>query len=245
MPEGGRLLLETANVILDEAGARAFPDARPGEYVRLRVADTGLGIAPDVLPRIFDPYFTTKEQGKGTGLGLAMVFGIVQQHQGWIDCASAVGQGTRFDIYLPRLPQVEAGPGPAPLAPPPAGGSETLLLVDDDPALRHVGRMILERYGYRVLAAESGVQALEVYRREREQIRLVILDLTMPQLSGRDTLRGLREIDPAVRVVFTSGYSAEAPAALEQDRVQGFVPKPYREQQLAETVRQALDAPPG
>jgi PAS domain S-box-containing protein len=243
MPEGGRLLLETANVVLDEAGARAFPEARPGEHVRLRVTDTGHGIAPDLLPRIFDPYFTTKEHGKGTGLGLAMVFGIVQQHQGWIDCASTVGEGSRFDIYLPRLAQ--SGPEPAAPPPPPAGGHETILLVDDDAALRQVGRALLERYGYRVLTAENGEQALEVYRCERKHIELVILDLTMPRLSGRDTLRRLREIDSRVRVVFTSGYSVEATAALEQDRVHGFVAKPYRERELAQVVRSALDQPAG
>jgi signal transduction histidine kinase len=113
MPEGGRLLLETANVILDEGAAQAFPDARPGEYVRLRVADTGAGIPAEILPRIFDPYFTTKQPGKGTGLGLGMVFGIVRQHQGWIVCSSTVGRGTSFDIYLPRLPQA-ARPGDRP-----------------------------------------------------------------------------------------------------------------------------------
>jgi PAS domain S-box-containing protein len=240
MPEGGRLTVETANVILDETGAAAFPEARPGEYVRLRVRDTGQGIAPDLLPRIFDPYFTTKDQGKGTGLGLAMVFGIVQLHHGWIDCTSAVGQGTRFDVYLPRLPA--AGAEPVPTAPPPpAGGSETVLLVDDDTAVRNLGRTMLEKYGYQVLVAEDGERALEVYRAERERIRLVILDLSMPRLSGRDTLRRLREIDPDVPVVFTSGYSAEAPAALEQDQVLGFIPKPYHEQELAHTVRAALD----
>jgi PAS domain S-box-containing protein len=242
MPEGGRLLLETANVVLDEAAARASAEARPGEYVRLRVSDTGHGIPADLLPRIFDPYFTTKEQGKGTGLGLAMVFGIVQQHRGWIDCASAVGQGTRFDVYLPRLPASE--PAPAAPAAPPAGGNETLLLVDDDAAVRQLGRAILEKYGYQVLVAEDGARALEVYRREQGRVRLVLLDLMMPRLSGRDTLRQLRALDPAVRVVLTSGYSAEAPPALEQEGVLGYVAKPYRERELAQTVRRALDQAP-
>jgi PAS domain S-box-containing protein len=241
MPEGGRLLLETANVVLDEPAARRLPDARPGEFVRLRVQDTGYGIPAGIQSRIFDPYFTTKEPGKGTGLGLAMVFGIVKQHQGWIVCTSTVNQGACFDIYLHRLSAPTPAAQNANSLPPPSGGSERILLVDDDPMLRALGRTILEEYGYHVLLAEDGLRALEVYRREVGKIDLVILDLTMPQLSGQETLRELCRLDPGVKVVFASGYAAEVSSGADLGRVRGFIQKPYREQDLAAVVRAALD----
>jgi two-component system, cell cycle sensor histidine kinase and response regulator CckA len=241
MPEGGRLSLEAANAAVDEEQARAHAGARRGEYVRLRVRDTGRGIAADVLPYIFEPFFTTKGVGKGTGLGLAVVFGIVQQHQGWIECTSVVGSGACFDIYLPR-----SGGAPATAAvvaaPPAPLGSETVLLADDDAALRSLGRVILSRYGYEVLLAEDGQQAVDVYRREKDRIALVILDLTMPRLSGRDALRRLLEINPQVRVLLASGYSTEQGAEAGAEGVLGFVTKPYGERDLAAAVRGALDA---
>jgi PAS domain S-box-containing protein len=239
LPDGGWLVVETANVSVGDDYARRHLGARPGEFVRLRVTDTGHGIPPEVLPRIFDPFFTTKGPGKGTGLGLAMVFGIVQQHQGWVDCVSEVGHGTRFDVYLPRsAPQPAAGGQPARM--PANGGDETVLLVDDESLLRTLGATILRRYGYDVLVAEDGLHALEVYGRERGRVRLVVLDVTMPRLSGRDTLRRLRDLDPAVPVVFASGYAAEHVLQSDPD-VLGFVSKPYRPEDLAHAVRAALD----
>jgi PAS domain S-box-containing protein len=241
-PSGGRractITLETANVALDEQDAREHPQGRAGEYVRLRVCDTGTGIAPDVLPRIFEPFFTTKEPGKGTGLGLAMVFGIVQQHQGWVECSSAVGRGTCLDIYLPR-DAAAAGPAAAEAPPELTEGSETVLVADDEPLLRDLARAILEGQGYKVALAGDGVEAVESYRRERSD--LVVLDLTMPRLSGREALRHLREIDPEVRVLFASGYTAEHLRDEEQRQVLGFVKKPYRPEDLAYAVRTALD----
>jgi len=209
MTEGGRLVLQTDHFVPDEEYLRMHLEARPGEFVRLRVRDTGYGIPPEIRPRIFEPFFTTKETGQGTGLGLAMVFGIVKQHRGWIDCESVVHEGTTFDIYLPRHVQHEAG---APRAAPPVpraapAGKETILLVDDEPMIRQLGTLILERHGYEVLLAGDGVEALQVYCENRGKIDLVILDLTMPRLSGRDTFRRLVEMDPGVRVLFSSGYS--------------------------------------
>jgi PAS domain S-box-containing protein len=243
MPEGGRLLLQTDNVILDKEYVRQHIDARAGEFVRLRVSDTGCGIPPDVQARIFDPFFTTKEPGKGTGLGLAMVFGIVKQHHGWIECHSEVGKGTDFDIYLPRCHETIAGDMPAPslLSTPSGGGNETILLVDDEAIIRNLGRTILQRYGYSVVVAEDGQDALEIYQRNAGEIDLVILDLTMPRLSGRDTFHQLLSIDPNVRVLFSSGYSAEQMTEADREGVLGFVNKPYRPQGLAQTVRAALD----
>jgi two-component system, cell cycle sensor histidine kinase and response regulator CckA len=241
MPQGGKLTLEAANVTLDEAYARMHIDARPGDFVRLRVRDTGHGIPPDIRPRIFDPFFTTKEPGKGTGLGLSMVFGILKQHHGWIECESEVGQGTTFDIYLPRQAD-GAVRKPARSVPDTiAGGKETILLVDDEAVIRNLGRTILQRYGYKLLLAEDGQEALEVYRHNQGGIDLVILDLTMPRLSGRDTLRELQKMDPNVRVLFSSGYSAEYINDSGKDEVLGFVNKPYRPQDLALTVRRVLD----
>jgi PAS domain S-box-containing protein len=247
MPEGGRLTVETANVVVGEAEGRRRLEARPGRFVRLRVTDTGCGMTEEVRARIFEPFFTTKGPGTGTGLGLAMVFGIVQQHQGWVECASEVGRGTRFDVFLPRS---EHQPAAAPADTPSdlGTGRETILLADDEPAVRELGKVVLQRYGYQVLTAADGQEAVERYQREQGRIDLVILDLTMPRLSGRDAFRRLLAFDPGVRVLFASGHSAEQVTELDHERVLGFISKPYRSEELAQTVRRVLDirrpAPP-
>jgi two-component system cell cycle sensor histidine kinase/response regulator CckA len=242
MPEGGRLTVATANRVLTEADVHGILDARPGEFVCLSVADTGQGIAPEVLPRIFEPFFTTKGPGKGTGLGLAMVFGIVRQHQGWIVCHSTAGQGTRFDVYLPRLE--EAAPtSPDPFAPPQPRGAGTVLVVEDQDTVRSLAVNLLRRNGFEVFCAEDGRTGLEVYGRERQRIDVVLLDLTMPGMSGREVLRHLRQIDPGVRVVFTSGFAESAQGELAKEGAQGFLAKPYRERDLMEAVRAARNAP--
>ena len=171
-----------------------------------------------------------------------MVFGIVQQHQGWIDCTSQVDQGTSFDVYLPRLAKA-AATGIIRAAPDGiVGGTETILLVDDEAIVGRVGQTILERYGYRVLLANDGQQGLDVFRRHQEDIRLVILDLAMPRLSGADTLRELRKLQPEVPVLISSGYSSDEDLrAVEREGVLGFVAKPYRPADLARRVRGALD----
>ncbi len=240
MPEGGRLLLETGHFVPDDDCLRLHLEARPGEFVRLRVRDTGHGIAPEVKQHIFEPFFTTKEVGRGTGLGLAMVFGIVKQHHGWIDCESTIDVGTTFELYLPRHTQ-EAPAEAIAAARPAAPGRETILLVDDEPMIRKLGSTILGHHGYDVLLAGDGVEALEVYQQHRGRIDLVILDLTMPRLSGRDTLKRLVEMDPDVRVLFSSGYSPEQAAPGEFRQVRGFIGKPYRADELAATLRATLD----
>jgi PAS domain S-box-containing protein len=253
MLQGGYLTVETANVTVTPEHARLHLEARAGDCIRLRVHDTGVGIAPEVLPRIFDPFFTTKGPDKGTGLGLAMVYGIVKQHQGWIEVASTVGTGTVFDIYLPTLPFGVAGDGtdrevagpPAPVTvgqtDRPGQVRETVLVVDDEPVLCSLARTILEESGYRVLLAEDGLRALELYRRECGRIDLVLLDLVMPRLSGSDTFRRLVQVDPGVRVLFASGYSAEYLGDLRDERIRGFVAKPYRPEELVQGVRAALE----
>jgi CheY-like chemotaxis protein len=240
MPQGGALILETANRTID-AGQRLALDGRPGDFTHLRVRDTGCGMPPEVQEHIFEPFFTTKEPGQGTGLGLAMVFGIVKQHRGWIECHSRVGEGTTFDVYLPRL----AAPVPAAAAPEAdevRGGSETILLADDEMVVSRLGQTILERHGYRVLNAADGAEALDLYRRQPEEIDLVILDLAMPRLSGPETLQELRKINPGVSVLISSGYATEEELrAVERAGVLGFVAKPYRPLDLARRVRAALD----
>jgi PAS domain S-box-containing protein len=244
MPQGGRLSLEAANVAVDPDYARLHADAWAGAFIRVRVRDSGCGIAPEIRARIFEPFFTTKGPGKGTGLGLALVYGIVKQHQGWIECYSEVDQGTTFHIYLPRCSgttettnHVPCQPGQAP-----RGGNETILLVDDDELIRALGRTVLQRYGYQVLLAEDGLQALEIYRREQQHIALIILDLHMPQMSGADALEELRRLSPAVRVLVSSGNPAEYMSDLARADTLGFIEKPYRPQELAASVRTALDS---
>jgi CheY-like chemotaxis protein len=254
MPEGGRLTLETSRQAVGPEHTQAFVEARPGAFVRLRVADTGTGVAPELLPRIFDPFFTTKPPGKGTGLGLAMVFGIVKQHEGWVECRSEPGRGTRFDVYLPAH-EGPAGPSPAPavaptaapaVAPPAApgeGGGRSVLVADDNDLLRALATTILRRHGYRALAARDGLEAVEAFEHEGGRIDLVILDLTMPRLSGREALRRLRRINPDVRVLFISGYSADRLGDDERRHIAGFIAKPYRERDLIQAVQEALKAP--
>jgi PAS domain S-box-containing protein len=245
MPEGGRLLLEAENAVMEEVGPAPPGEARPGTFVRLRVSDTGNGIPPDIRARIFEPFFTTKDVGKGTGLGLAIVYGIVKQHHGWVECHSKVGQGTTFTIYLPRddKPQGASAAESRPVVA--SGGGETILLIDDEALVRNLGRVILERHGYRVLLAEDGLQAIEIYQREQGRIDLVILDLLMPRLSGRDTFHQLRAINPNVRTLFSSGYSSEQASLSTEAGIHGFVTKPYYPRDLVESVRAILDQPAG
>jgi two-component system cell cycle sensor histidine kinase/response regulator CckA len=240
MPGGGTLLVETAEKTVAAADAGRNQDVAPGRYVCLRVSDTGSGIAPEHLLRIFEPFFTTKEPGKGTGLGLATVFGIVRQHGGSIAVQSTLGRGTTFEILLPAVahaaPEQAAAPSTAPR------GTETVLLVEDEPIVREAITTTLERAGYRVLHAANGPQALKLWEQHRDAIRLLLTDIVMPQgMSGRELAARLRTSDQALRVVFMSGYSPEMAG---RQAGQDFIQKPYSSQQLLETVRQALDRYP-
>jgi hypothetical protein len=244
MPEGGQLLLQTDNVVFAPEQIQGKLEDRSGEFVRLRVSDTGVGISEEVRQHLYEPFFTTKGPGKGTGLGLATVFGIIKQHQGWIDCESELGHGTTFSIYLPRLilaPSQSQDPDGTRTEKSGVMGTETILFVDDEAILRNLGRTMLERNGYRVLLAEDGVQALELYQEHRDRVDLIILDLTMPRLSGRDTFRALRAINPEVQVLFASGYSPEQLSTEEHEQIAGFVAKPYRPRELALIIRETLD----
>lgn len=239
MPAGGCLTVETSNVTLSPAEAPAHAGGRPGDFVCLRVRDTGQGIPADILPHIFEAFFTSKEPGKGTGLGLSVVADIVQEYQGWIECRSEVGQGTTFEIYLPRL-AVLAAAGPTLAGGTPRGGHETILLADDQDVVRKVGQNILERYGYRVLAVSDAAQAVDLYRQRRAEIDLVVLDLSMPKGSGLDVLQELRGLDPGVRVLLSSGYLADAVEGAPQGAAD-FLAKPYQPADLLRAVRAVLD----
>jgi CheY-like chemotaxis protein len=244
MPRGGQLQLQSSNVILTQEQVQGHFDARAGQFVRIIVQDTGHGIAPEIRTRIFEPFFTTKKPGEGTGLGLSMVFGIVQQHQGWIECLSEVNRGTCFTLYFPRSEAAEAAPLSAEIsqaneAEAPRKG--TILLADDEQALRDLGRMILETQGYQVMLAEDGQEAVEIYEREGRQIDLVVLDLTMPRLSGQDAFHQMLKINPQVPVLFTSGFSKQHLSQADHERILGFISKPFLPEDLTRSVRAALE----
>ena len=243
MPAGGRLIIETAAVDFDAATATETAQARPGSFACVSVTDTGCGIPPEIISKIFEPFFTTKEVGKGTGLGLATVFGIIQQHQGWINVYSEVGHGTTFRYYLPRLVQ-PADPKIAGAAPSAArGGNETILLVEDDASVRLTIQKALLHLGYRVLEASNGAEALAVWKQHRDEIRLLLTDMMMPGgMTGRELAANLLEQEPKLKVIYASGYSAEigGPDFPLEEGV-NYLAKPFVAHQLAQTVRNCLD----
>jgi two-component system, cell cycle sensor histidine kinase and response regulator CckA len=241
MPDGGKLTIETSNVFLDEEYTRAHLGAKPGEYVLLSVTDTGRGINRETLSHIFEPFFTTKEAGKGTGLGLAMVYGIVKQHSGYITCYSEPDEGTTFKIYFPAI-EMEMNLDVATTGIMPAFGTETILLVDDEELVRDLGKRILERSGYTVLTAANGKKALDLYKRERDKISLVILDLIMPEMGGKQCLEELLRIDPKARVLIASGFAADGQTRKAVEiGARGFVDKPYNMKGMLKAVREVLD----
>jgi signal transduction histidine kinase/CheY-like chemotaxis protein len=242
MVEGGGLRIETGNALVTEDQSRFHPGARPGQYVFIEIADTGPGMNKETLERIFDPFFTTKgwDYRKGTGLGLSVAKGIVEQHGGWISCASESGRGTLFRIYLPAMatateaksPAVEAEPGPT---------KGKILLVDDEDLVRDLAKRMLMRGGYEIVTASNGREALEIYAREGSNIGAVILDLIMPQMGGEQCLAELLRLNPNVKVIVSSGHSLEQ---MERDRLSGmaksFVNKPYQMKHLLDAVEEAL-----
>ena len=247
MPDGGQLTIETSAVELTETEAAQYPSAHAGSFACLTVADSGCGIPPEILPRIFEPFFTTKDIGKGTGLGLATVFGVVQQHGGWITVLSQVGKGTAVRIFIPR--QKASGK----IASTPStfsklrGGTETILLAEDEPALRALVRSVLTRLGYRVLEAPTGLRALELWQQNRDDIRLLLTDMVMPDgMTGRELAERLLTSNPNLKVIYTSGYSPEI-AGKNFPLREGvdFLAKPFAAPMLAETVRAQLDCKPG
>jgi CheY-like chemotaxis protein len=242
MTNGGRLAIATFNAEMDEDYARVHAGAVAGRYVCLAVSDTGHGMTRDVQARIFEPFFTTKEPGKGTGLGLATVYGIVKQSDGFVYVYSEPGQGTTFKIYLPRVDAVadeRAAPGPA------TGGTETVLLVEDEGSLRDLIAELLEANGYDVLAAESPAKAIETAERHPGTIHLLLTDVVMPGMNGRQLAAQVRERRPEIRVLYMSGYTEDAIAhrgVLEVGAL--LVSKPFTQESLTRKLREALGPGP-
>jgi two-component system, cell cycle sensor histidine kinase and response regulator CckA len=243
MPISGQLTISTSKRDADAAALRQHPDARAGRYVGLTVADTGCGMDAATLSRMFEPFFTTKEVGKGTGLGLATVYGIVKQHRGWIEAVSEVGKGTTLSIYIPAMAESVELPPPISLEPDSPQGHETLLLVEDEPALRELMAKLLRLRGYRVFAYPSGAEAFEAWASHRETIDLLLTDVIMPGgVSGQELSRRLQADKPDLKVIFTSGYSLESnPGERQLPEGSIFLQKPYAPSKLVEAVRYSLD----
>jgi len=242
MPEGGKIVIETERVRLDEHFCRTHLGARPGEYVLLSISDTGHGMNREILDHVFEPFYTTKDVGKGTGLGLAMVYGIVKNHEGYILCYSEVSTGTTFKIYLPAMEQSGHRQKTGEVEDPFKGGDETILLVDDEEYIRDLGVELLTDAGYKVLTATNGEEGLELYRQKRENIDLVILDLVIPGMGGKKCYEEILKINPKSKILIVSGYSANGPGkeAIKAG-AKGFVGKPFDVSHLLETIREILD----
>ena len=239
MPGGGDLYLETENVTLDEIDVEPF-SIEPGEYVKISVTDTGVGMDKATRERIFEPFFTTKEMGRGTGLGLASAYGIIKNHSGFINVYSEKGHGTTFNIYLPASEKEIIEEKKA--AVDTLRGTEAVLFVDDEEMIIEVASEVLENLGYNVLTARSGKEACEIYEKNKEQIDIVLLDMIMPDISGSDTYDSLKEIDPDIKVLLSSGYSINGQATEIMDRgCNGFIQKPFKMKELSQKLREILD----
>ncbi len=244
MPRGGQLAIKIAVRQVDETDLAQHPEAQPGRYVCLSASDSGCGIAPANLRRIFEPFFTTKEIGKGTGLGLATVYGIVKQHQGWVEVESEIGKGTTFQVFLPANNLAADPPDEQPVEPGVRGGDETILVVEDEAPVRELVCSLLAAQGYTILQAQSGVEALKVWKDSKNEIDLLLTDLIMPdRMNGRELAEKLWADRPRLKVIFTSGYSADA---VGKDFILrgglNYLQKPYQPKKLALTVRECLDA---
>ncbi|MCD6051075.1 MAG: Blue-light-activated protein [Verrucomicrobia bacterium] len=245
MPKGGKLIVETSMFEVDERYCAAHPGARAGDFVCLTVSDSGTGMPPDVMAKIFEPFFTTKDPGKGTGLGLSTVYGIVKQHDGWLNVYSEIERGTTFRIFFPLCSEAPEATVRQLQMSRVRGGNETILLVEDDPALRGLAKTGLQNFGYKVLEAASGPDALAIWAETENPIDLLLTDLVMPGgMSGKDLAARLLQRKAHLRVLFTSGYSVDlVQADIPLKEGVNFLPKPFSTSTLASIVRNSLDRP--
>ncbi|HEY0375902.1 MAG TPA: PAS domain S-box protein [Pyrinomonadaceae bacterium] len=241
MPHGGQLTIRAENVTLDENYARTHIEAKPGRYVMVSVMDTGHGIPPETLNKIFEPFFTTKETGKGTGLGLSTALSIVRSHNGFINVYSEAGKGTQFSFYLPAIAVGEAAESRQEEPTLPLGHGELVLVVDDEEAIREITRGTLESFGYKVLTAADGTEAVALYAANRDEVKIVLTDMMMPFMDGPATIRALQKLNPQVKIIAASGLAANEKAAEAASAgVKTFLPKPYTAEKLLLTLAKVL-----
>jgi CheY-like chemotaxis protein len=243
MPRGGSFTIETDTLYLDEAFARVHGYGEAGAYALVSVTDTGTGMDEEMRKKIFEPFFTTKEVGRGTGLGLSIVYGIIKQHQGFINVYSEPGKGTAFKIYLPLLkPEIEKKMPAAVYEEEPPRGTETVLVAEDDDAVRELSRAVLEESGYMVIEAKDGADAVDKFMKNRDAVRLVILDMIMPKKSGKEAYEEIKKTNPAIKTIFVSGYTADKlqrEGLLEQGME--LIIKPLGPGAFLKKVREVLD----
>ncbi|MBA4392864.1 MAG: hypothetical protein C0407_04860 [Desulfobacca sp.] len=244
MPSGGSLRIVSSNQTLSQNTMLKQRGWKEGEYIKIILSDTGTGMTPEIQSQIFEPFFTTKDPGRGTGLGLSMVYGIIQNHGGYIDIKSMLDQGTTFELFLPAIPDVKIEEIPSLLPQIKySKGNETILIVDDQDIIRQLGADILEDAGYEVLVAASGEEAIQICQGHQRGIALVVLDVVMPGLGGKETFLRLRRINPKIRVLLSSGYSIDGEVGeILKEGVGGFVQKPYRDEELIDKIREVLDS---
>jgi CheY-like chemotaxis protein len=245
MPNGGKLSITIENAKLDETHARQDLEARPGPYVIIRVSDTGHGIPRQIMDRIFEPFFTTKELNKGTGLGLSTCLGIVRSHGGFINCISEPGKGSTFSVHLPASPVSEPDEhSVAPVASPPCGKNELVLVVDDEAPIRSITQKMLAHFGFRVITAANGAEAVALYHQRQNEIAVVVMDMSMPVMDGHTAIATLKAIHPDVAIIGASGLDTPLGSNGEHHGCRHFITKPYTAEVLLRALNDVLSTPP-